>query len=90
MKDKYIDGITRSQIDEKINPIAREVGKNELGGGSMLVAIENEKGEIYRVITTYGLTSYMSLVNGLLELGLTDIHANDMQPNKYDSRFVHK
>lgn len=88
MKNKYIEGVSPSKLDAKISEIATEVESEEFGGGAMVVAIQNEEGEIYRVITTYGLSSYLGLVQPIAELGLTDIYADEMNPQKYDSLFV--
>ncbi|MDD9341011.1 MAG: hypothetical protein PV362_15460 [Providencia heimbachae] len=90
MDDSYIDNIKRSQLEDKISKIAKKISKSELGGGAMVVAIENEEGEIYRVITTYGMSSYLSLVDKLADLGLTDLFADNLKPGKYDSQFTFK
>lgn len=88
MENTYVDNTKRSQLDEKISKIANKIAKNELGGGPMVVAIENEDGSVYRVITTYGMSSYLDIVDKLAGLGLTDLLAEDLSPGKYDSLFT--
>ncbi|MEY4476130.1 MAG: hypothetical protein RL248_1897 [Pseudomonadota bacterium] len=88
MKDKYIDGIAISNIDDKISKLVSGVAKRELGGGSMLVAIQNETGDVYRLITSEGMGSYLDIVQGLAKLGLKDLLAEDLTPQKYDSLFI--
>ncbi|MGY8081679.1 hypothetical protein L1Q28_21315 [Klebsiella pneumoniae] len=90
MKDKYVEGKVKSSIDEKISEVVRKAKDAELGGMPMLTAIQNEAGDIYRVITVDGLGAYLSLVQGIAKLGLTDLHANNLNPGKYDSLFVFK
>ncbi|GKJ41439.1 hypothetical protein NUBL21981_38160 [Klebsiella pneumoniae] len=90
MKDKYVEGKVKSSIDEKISEVVRKAKDAELGGMPMLTAIQNEAGDIYRVITVDGLCAYLALVQGIAKLGLTDLHADNLNPGKYDSLFVFK
>lgn len=61
MKDKYVEGKVKSSIDEKISEVVRKAKDAELGGMPMLTAIQNEAGDIYRVITVDGLGAYLAL-----------------------------
>ncbi|HGM5834857.1 TPA: hypothetical protein ACLFZ1_001856 [Serratia marcescens] len=90
MKDKYIDGITISKIDDKITKLVSKIAKKELGGGPMLVAIQNEAGEVYRLITSEGMSAYLDIVQGLANMGLNDLLATNFKPHKYDSLFTFK
>lgn len=90
MKDKYVEGKVKSSIDEKISEAVRKAKDAELGGMPMLTAIQNEAGDIYRVINVDGLGAYLALVQGIAKLGLTDLHADNLNPGKYDSLFVFK
>ncbi|HID5192451.1 TPA: hypothetical protein ACXEL9_004901 [Klebsiella variicola] len=90
MKDKYVEGKVKSSIDEKISEVVRKAKDAELSGMPMLTAIQNEAGDIYRVITVDGLVAYLALVQGIAKLGLTDLHADNLNPGKYDSLFVFK
>ena len=80
MKDKYVEGKVKSSIDEKISEVVRKAKDAELGGMPMLTAIQNEAGDIYRVITVDGLGAYPALVQGIAKLGLTDLHADNLNP----------
>lgn len=88
MQDIYLKGIDKCALDAAITEVAKEAEEDELGGSPMVTAIKNETGEIYRVITVEGLGGYMTLAMGIAELGLTDLHANNLNPGKYDSLFV--
>ncbi len=68
MKDKYV-GKVKSSIDEKISEVVRKAKDAELGGMPMLTAIQNEAGDIYRVITVDGLGAYRLSFKALLSLG---------------------
>ncbi|EBX3778011.1 TPA: hypothetical protein ACIT4B_004422 [Salmonella enterica subsp. enterica serovar Java] len=88
MKDIYMNGIVKCSLDAAITEVVKEAEKDEMGGSPMVTAIKNENGEIYRVITVDGLGGYMTLAMGIAELGLTDLHVNNLNPGKYDSLFV--
>ncbi|EQB4445691.1 MAG: hypothetical protein E7I42_11560 [Pluralibacter gergoviae] len=90
MKDRYVEGKSISSVDAQISEVAEKAKESELGGMPMLTAIQNESGDVYRVITIDGLGGYLALVQGIAKLGLTDLHANNLNPGKYDSLFVFK
>ena len=90
MKDRYFEDIKRAAIDDKITAIAKKVEQDELGGMPMVTAIQNEQGEVYRVITVDGLGAYMALAQRVAALGLDDVHKDNLNPGKYDSLFVFK
>ena len=91
MNDQYINGIQKSKLDEQITAILNSDDiqyMSQLGGYDMTIAIQNEQGDIYRVIALEGMGAYMHLTQDLLGLGLVDKHANILYPGKYDSLFV--
>lgn len=90
MEDVYVDGKNRAAIDDKITQALKKVKKSELGGMPMLTGIQNENGEIYRVITVEGLGGYIALTEEIAKLGLIDLHKDNLNPEKYDSLFVFK
>lgn len=90
MEDQYIEGKEKSSLDEKISKVVKKAKTNELGGKPMVTAIQNDAGDIYRVITVDGLGAYMALAMGIAGLGLVDLHADNLRPGKYDSLFVFK
>ncbi|QUG76360.1 hypothetical protein GKQ23_15715 [Erwinia sp. E602] len=90
MKDVYIDGVAKSGLDDEISQIAKKAKRRELGGGEMVTAIQNEQGEVYRVICIDGLGGYMYLAMEITGIGLVDLHAENLNPGKYDSLFVFK
>lgn len=88
MEDKYIDGKTRFSRDDDISRVAEKAKTKELGGKPMVTAIQNESGEVYRIITVSGLGAYMAIAMGITALGLVDLHADNLNPGKYDSLFA--
>ena len=55
----------------------------------MVTAIENLEGKVYRVVKTYGLGAYMTVVADLADIGLHDRLAGSTSgKNGYDSWFV--
>ncbi|NUF27030.1 hypothetical protein [Gilliamella sp. ESL0254] len=89
MEDKYIKGVAISKIDSEITKIIEQVDARGLGGNPMVIGIQNEDGVVYRKIITYGLGSYLDLVQSIARLGLIDLYKDDLNPHKYDSLFVH-
>jgi len=58
-------------------------------GNTMVVAIENESGEIYRTITVSGLGDFMSVVGFLQRLKLVDKLEDALGPiGGFDCRFL--
>ncbi|WP_392551221.1 hypothetical protein RHO14_06920 [Orbus wheelerorum] len=88
MRDKYIKDIEISKLDNEITNIVNKNQSTELGGKPMVIAIKNENGLVYRELITFGLSSYLDIVQSIAKLGLVDLYANDLSPNKYDSLFV--
>lgn len=88
MEDKYIDSKSKSSRDEEISRVVKKAKAKELGGKPMVTAIQNESGEVYRVITVDGIGAYMALAMGIAALGLVDLHADNLSPGEYDSLFV--
>lgn len=89
MESKYIKGVAVSTIDDEINEIIERIDSRGLGGNPMVIAIQNENGLVYREIITYGLGSYLDLVQSIADLDLVDLYKDDLTPHKYDSLFVH-
>lgn len=56
----------------------------------MVVAVQNDAGEVYRIITPQGMGAYLDIVQGLAKLGLTDLLEHDLSHKQYDSLFVFK
>lgn len=90
MKDKYTRNAQKASVDEAVTALVQKVTESEIGGKPMVIAIKNEAGEVYRVVTTKGLNTYLMLVNGIAKMGLVDLHANVLHPGEYDSLFVYK
>jgi len=90
MKDNYIEGVTKSQFDDEITRIAKKAKRRELGGKEMVTAIQNEDGNIYRVVCVEGMGAYIYLAMEITGLGLIDLHAENLNPGKYDSLFIFK
>lgn len=90
MNNTYVEGINKSRLDDKITRKANTAKRRELGGKEMVVAIQNENGDIYRVISVEGMGAYIHLAMELTGLGLIDLHAENLNPGKYDSLFIFK
>lgn len=88
MEDRYIDGIKKSSRDDAITLVAEKAKNKEMGGKKMVIAIENDDGEIYRILSIDGLGGYIALAQGIAGLGLKDLHAENLSPGQYDSLFV--
>jgi hypothetical protein len=76
IKSEYLEGIDRAAFD---NDLTRALQSQPSGypGSAMTVAVENERGIIYRVITTSGISAYQFTSAALARLGLEDRLAND-------------
>lgn len=83
---KYMPGAAPAAFDQQITDFIDNA--NPGGGGSMVVAIENEAGEVYRSITVHGLGCYMNLMSFLPKLGLRDKLKDQLYTGKIDSHFV--
>jgi hypothetical protein len=60
----------------------------EGGGKKLITVVENYDGRIYRVISSVGMGAYMHVITSLLEIGLKDILADDLEGRDgYDSWF---
>jgi len=90
MKDTYVEGIAKSHLDDEITRIAKKAQRRELGGKEMVTAIQNEDGTIYRVICIEGMGAYIYLAMEITGIGLVDLHAENLNPGKYDSLFTFK
>ena len=91
MNDRYINGVQKSKLDDQITAILNSDDIQymaQLGGHDMTIAIQNEQGGVYRVITLEGLGAYMHLTQALLNLDLIDQYADILNPGQYDSLFV--
>lgn len=89
MDNKYIKDAQKSELDDEINKLFSQLKDGELGGSPMLIAIQNKDGQVYREIITYGLSSYLDVVQSLPDLGFRDLYKDDVSPNRFDSMFVH-
>lgn len=90
MKDTYVEGIAKSQLDDEITRIVKKAQRRELSGKEMVIAIQNEDGTIYRVICIEGMGAYIYLAMEITGIGLVDLHAENLNPGKYDSLFIFK
>lgn len=58
------------------------------GGSKMVIGIENQNKEVYRVLETTGMGDFMHTINFLADLGLTDILESETKAIAgYDARF---
>lgn len=87
LSSHYIPGVSLPSFDDAVSTVI----KYELSGGGnrMVIAIENETGDVYRVLETVGMGAYMHTVHAILDLGFTDVLANSLHgKDGYDSRMI--
>lgn len=86
MKSQYIKGKDKPDFDARITEIVKKQSFDG-GGNTMVLAIENREGDVYRVLSVTGLSEYMGAVNALLTLGFADLLAQSPTSREgYDSR----
>lgn len=90
MKTALIDGVQIAQIDSTIigNLLLDHTTIGEVRKETLVIAIRNEAGEIYRLIGADKLGSYMNAVEELVDLEMID-ELQDAKSAKdgYDSIF---
>lgn len=87
INNRYVKGIAAPVFDGAVSRAIKRL-PNDGGGNTMVTAIENAEGKVYRVIETVGLGAYMSLTSRLASLGLEDLYADKPGAGGFDSRFV--
>ncbi|MDU8351097.1 hypothetical protein RYA05_04205 [Pseudomonas syringae pv. actinidiae] len=88
MTDTYTPDIEVGPHDDKISAIYHEHSGDDFGGNEMTIAIQNEKGEVYRSFTVEGMSNYMGTATKLWGLGLIDLHRDKIRASP-DSLFAH-
>lgn len=84
----YVSGVAIPDFDRAISAALAD-SEFEGGGHTMVVAIENPEGQIYRVVECEGLGAYMHVTGVLEDLGLDDVLADEIEgADGLDSRFV--
>lgn len=84
MHFRYIENIAVHALDAKIDAALKFEAPEQY---NMKIGIENENGEVYRVIYTSGLGEFMAAVTRLQKLDMTDRLADDFRANALDGRF---
>jgi hypothetical protein len=87
MTSQYISGKKVSPLDAQITRIFNECEDMPVTQG-MTIGIENEDGDLYRMLYVFGPLDYLSVVESLCDLGFKDLHAGLAQMSP-DSRFSH-
>ena len=73
MLDQVINSKNRLAIDDQLTAVLEEEADPWGGGpGAYRIAIRDEVGEIYRVITAHGLGEFVRFKERLQALGLSD------------------
>ena len=72
IESKYIEGEVVPAFDKAVTAALKSY-RNEGGGNTMRIAIENFDGKAYRVIECTGLGAFMHAIDGLQKIGLKDI-----------------
>lgn len=84
----YVSGVAIPDFDPAISNALPD-GQFDGGGHTMVVAIENPDGKVYRILKCEGLGAYMHVTGALEELGMDDVLADEMDgADGFDSRFV--
>lgn len=88
IESTYVSGVAIPDFDPAISTALGD-SEFEGGGHTMVVAIENPAGQIYRVVKCEGLGTYMHVTGVLEDLGLDDVLADEVEgADGLDSRFV--
>lgn len=87
IESKYVENIALPRFDGEVScALQYDI---DGGGKSMFIGIENGSGEIYRIVMTIGLGSYIQTVNALVDLGFSDILKDALHGDRgFDSRMV--
>lgn len=72
MQSNYLPAVEIPDFDNQITEVI-EKSPNDGGGRSMILAIENRSGQVYRLLQTDGLGEYIDTVHSLLDLGFVDL-----------------
>ncbi|MFT0140985.1 hypothetical protein ACEK07_47945 [Alcanivoracaceae bacterium MT1] len=84
----YMDDIHVPGFDDELSALIKP-GFNLSYFGTLSVAIENNDGEVYRVLLLEGLDAYVTLCHLLEDRGFKSRHSNifDGAVGRYDRRF---
>lgn len=72
IESKYIESEVVPAFDKAVTAAVKSY-RNEGGGNSMRIAMENFDGRAYRVIECTGLGAFIHVIGGLQKIGLKDI-----------------
>lgn len=88
MNSRYVKNAAVAAYDPQVTQVAEKYRLADKG--RMVLAIENEAGQVYRVLFVDGPTRYMSVIEALTALGLTDRMGpySSTSPEGYDNRFA--
>jgi len=76
VNSEYLEGIERAEFDEEITAKLKSMPSG-YPGSEMTLAIENNRGVVYRIITTSGISAFQHVSKILANCGLEDRLAND-------------
>lgn len=88
MNSRYVKNVAHAAYDAQITQVAEKYRLSDQG--RMVLAIENEAGQVYRVLFVDGPTRYMSVIEALTKLGLVDRMGpySATSPEGFDNRFA--
>ncbi|MBY5920406.1 hypothetical protein [Ferrimonas balearica] len=84
--ERYVEGVTRPEWDDRVSKVIAKI-PTDSGGNTMLWAVRNDDGEIYREFTSTGMGSMFKVVGAMQKLDFTDELEGNFSPNKYDGIF---
>ena len=79
MNTTLIEGKQLAQFDARVLNVLDLVPLTERHQAQkkLLIGIQNERGEIYRVIKIFGMNDFLKLINKFRDLGFTDEFAEN-------------
>lgn len=88
MNSRYVKNAAIASYDPQVTQVAEKYRLTDKG--RMVLAVENEAGQVYRVLFVDGPTRYLSVIEELTALGLADRMGpySATSPEGYDNRFA--
>jgi hypothetical protein len=89
VESSYVSGPAVPSFDSRITKLVEDTADPFGGGGKRLdVGVENDQGEVYRMVRCWGMGEYMMFTQGMLQLGFKDTLRDVLSHGGFDSRFA--
>lgn len=88
MRSNYLPNVTVPEYDTAITEALQKIDFDG-GGTTMVIAVENRDGQVYRLIKVEGMSNYLDTVHAITVLGFKDLIGPYSPTSKegYDNRF---